>query len=66
MIAMEAATGIQLILQYIGSIVTSAVAWISSYVGVVTASGNEFLLLFILVPMVGLGIGLFRRLLSLN
>jgi hypothetical protein len=66
MIAMEAATGIQLILQYIGSIVTSAVAWITSYVGVVTASGNEFLLLFILIPMVGLGIGLLRRLLSLN
>lgn len=54
------------ILQNITSIVTSAISWIGSYVGVITASGNEFLMLFILVPMVGLGIGLFKRLLRLN
>jgi hypothetical protein len=54
------------ILTTITSIVTAAISWITSYVGVITASGNEFLMLFILVPMVGLGIGLFRRLLNLN
>lgn len=54
------------ILTTITSIVTSAVSWIGSYVGVVTAQGNEFLMLFLLVPMVGLGIGLFKRLLRLN
>lgn len=54
------------IIGYITSIVTAAVSWIGSYVGVITAQGNEFLLLFLLVPMVGLGIGLFKRLLRLN
>lgn len=63
---LEAATGIAAVLQNITSIVTSAVSWITSYVGVISASGNEFLMLFILVPMVGLGIGLFKRLLRLN
>lgn len=51
------------ILTTITSIVTAAISWVTSYIGVVTASGNEFLLLFLLIPMVGLGIGLFRRLL---
>lgn len=54
------------ILTAVTSIVTSAVSWIGSFVGVVTAAGNEFLMLFMLIPVVGLGIGLFKRLLRLN
>lgn len=57
-------TGIPLFLEHISSIVTGAVTWVQSYIGVVTA--QPMLLLFLLVPMVGLGVGLFRRLLRLN
>lgn len=54
------------ILTAVTQIVTAAVGWIGSFVGVITASGSEFLLMFLLIPVVGLGIGLFRRLLNLN
>lgn len=57
-------TGIPLFLSYVTEIVTSAVSWVTSYIGVVAA--QPFLMLFILVPLVGLGIGLFKRLLRLN
>lgn len=48
------------------SIVTAAAGWVTSFVGVITASGNEILLLFAVLPVVGLGVGLLRRLLSVN
>lgn len=52
------------ILTNVGLVVTSAVGWIGDYLTMITASGNEILLLFVLLPMVGLGIGLLRRLMS--
>ena len=57
-------TPIETILTSIGSVVTSAISWMGSFVTSITASGNELLLLFIIVPMVGLGIGLLRRLIN--
>ena len=51
------------ILTDIGSIVTSAITWMTSFATFVT--GNPLVLVFVLIPLVGLGIGLFRRLLSL-
>ena len=51
------------ILENVGSIVTSAISWMSSFASFVTA--NPLVMLFVLIPLVGLGIGLFRRLLSL-
>ena len=57
-------TPIEAILTSVGSVVTSAISWMGSFITSITASGNELLLLFIIVPLVGLGIGLLRRLIN--
>jgi hypothetical protein len=49
------------ILTSVGNVVTSAVGWMGSFLATITAPGNEILLLFTLLPIVGLGIGLVRR-----
>lgn len=54
---------ISTILGNVTSIVTSAIDWMSDFATFVT--GNPLVLMFVLIPLVGLGIGLFRRLLSL-
>ena len=56
-------SAIQTILTSAGGIVTSAVSWMGSFLGTITEPGNEILLLFTLLPIVGLGIGLVRRML---
>lgn len=56
-------SGIDGILGSITSLVTSGVAWIKSFVGVIT--GNPLILLFVIVSFVGLGVGLIRRLIRL-
>lgn len=43
-----------------GSIVTSSVSWIGSFVGAITSNG--LLEMFVIVSFVGLGIGLIKRL----
>lgn len=63
------------ILAAVGDIVTAAVSWIGTYLSFIvktvsvgdggeTALANPLLLLFILLPLVGLGIGLLKRLMS--
>ncbi len=47
-----------------GSIVTEALSWVTEVVGTVT--GNPLLTLFCILPLVGLGIGLFRRLINVQ
>lgn len=54
------------ILTSVTSVVTSAIGWLSSFVGAITTSGNEILLVFAAVPLVGLGVGLLRRMLAIN
>lgn len=54
------------ILAAVTSLVTSAVGWCSSFLGMITATGNEILLLFVIVPLVGLGIGILSRLFRVN
>ena len=54
---------ISTILGNVTSIVTSAIDWMGDFATFVT--GNPLVLVFVLIPLVGLGIGLFRRLLSL-
>jgi hypothetical protein len=49
------------IITSIGSLVTGAISWLGSFVTEITSSGNELLLLFVITPFVGLGIGLIRR-----
>lgn len=59
------ATAMTTILTNVGSIVTASISWIGSYVSTITASGNEILFLFVALPIVGLAIGLLKRLISL-
>lgn len=47
-----------------GDIVTAALGWVSSTV--TTVVGNPLILLFVILPLVGLGIGLFRRLINVQ
>lgn len=58
-------TGLAGVLANVTEIVSSAISWLGSYIGVITASGNELLLLLVCIPLVGLGIGLLRRMISL-
>lgn len=53
-------------LSTVTSIVTAAIGWMGTYIGAITAEGNEMLLVFMALPLVGLGIGLIRRMISIN
>lgn len=55
-------TGLAATLEAIGQVVTACIGWIGSYMGAITASGNELLLIFFAMPLVGLGIGAIHRL----
>lgn len=46
----------------ITAVVTATVGWITSYMGAITAEGNELLMIFFALPLVGLGIGAIKRL----
>ena len=48
----------------ITTVVTAVIGWISQYMGAITATGNELLLVFFALPLVGLGIGALKRLAS--
>lgn len=63
---MEPLTGMDLVISNIGKLVTAAVTWITSTVGVITASGNELILVSALMGFVGIGIGLLRRVFRLH
>lgn len=46
----------------ITAVVTATVGWIGQYMGAITAAGNELLMIFFAMPLVGLGIGAIKRL----
>ena len=48
----------------VGSIVTGAVTWLTSFAGAITA--NPIVEFFVIMAAVGLGVGLLRRLISVN
>lgn len=50
----------------LGSIFTAVIGWVSTVATTITAEGNEILLLFAMIPLIGLAVGLFRRLLNVN
>lgn len=60
-----AVTGMSGILTTVGDVVTSAIGWMGDFASLITAEGNEIMLLFVLLPLVGLGIGLLKRMISL-
>ena len=47
-----------------GDIVTTGLSWVGNVVTTVTS--NPLILLFVILPLVGLGIGLFRRLINVQ
>ena len=51
------------LLTAIGSIVEEALGWVGDVIGVITS--NPLLLIFVIVPLVGLGVGLTKRLLNM-
>ena len=51
------------ILTDVGSIVTNAISWLGDFATFIV--GSPLLMLFCLVPLVGLGIGLLKRMMSL-
>ncbi len=51
------------ILTSVGNVVTSAITWTGQFLSMITAEGNEILFLFVILPLVGLGIGLTKRML---
>lgn len=61
---MEGAATISSIMGNAGEIVTAGLGWIGDVVSTVT--GNPLILLFVILPLVGLGIGLFRRLINVQ
>lgn len=61
----EVVSAMSTIITNVGTIVTGAIDWMGDYLSVITASGNEILLLFVLIPVVGLGIGLVRRMIRI-
>lgn len=48
----------------VGDIVTGAVTWLTSFAGAITS--NPIVEFFVIMAAVGLGVGLLRRLISVN
>lgn len=52
------------ILTSVGDIFTEAISWVGEVATTITS--QPILLLFCVLPLVGLGVGLFRRLINVN
>ena len=52
------------VISSITAVVTATVGWIGQYMSAITASGNELLMIFFAMPLVGLGIGAIKRLVA--
>lgn len=60
---MEAMT-METIITNVGSIITAAMTWASSAVNFITS--NPLILMFVLISLVGIGVGLVRRFLNVG
>ena len=56
----------QTLLSNVTLVVNECFSWVGTAVSTITASGNEILELAVIVPFVGLSIGLLKRLLSVR
>lgn len=54
------------LLSNISLIITAAFGWVTEAVECITASGNELLLLSCVIPFIGIGVSLLKRLLSVR
>lgn len=50
------------IISAVSAWVTAAIGWVGNFITVITTSGNEILLVGFIIGLVGLGVGLLRRL----
>lgn len=55
---------VETLVESVGSVFTAAIGWVSTVAN--TIVDKPILLLFCVLPLVGLGVGLFRRLISVN
>ena len=60
---MEAMT-METIITNVGSIITAAMTWATSAVSFITS--NPLILMFVLISLVGIGVGLVRRFLNVG
>lgn len=60
---MEAMT-LETIITNVGSIITAAMTWATSAVSFITS--NPLILMFVLISLVGIGVGLVRRFLNVG
>lgn len=59
-------SAISAILTSVGDVVTAAAGWVGDWVGTITTSGNEVLLLMaVAIPVSLLGVNVLRRLIRL-
>lgn len=49
------------VLGYVGEVFTKALEWAGDVVTFITSEGNAIVLLFMLLPLVGIGIGFLKR-----
>ncbi len=57
-------TAIGSVLGSVGSVFEAAIGWVGTVAD--TIAGEPILLLFVCVPLIGLGVGLFKRLLNVK
>lgn len=60
---MDATSTLATILADVSSVVTSALQWAGSVVSFIAS--NPIVMIFVLIPLVGLGIGMVKRMISL-
>ena len=53
------------LLSNVGSIVSAVIGWVGDFLQMVTTSGNELLLIFLLLPLVGYGIHMLKMMIRL-
>lgn len=58
------AVTIAALIEGVSSVFTAAIGWVGEVAG--TIAGEPILLLFCVLPLVGLGVGLFKRLINVN
>lgn len=62
-----APTALETIFDGIGDGVTAAAGWVGDWIGVITAPGNELLLIFIVIlPLLTIGITIVKRLIRVR
>lgn len=60
------ASGFTSLMSTMTTLITNVITWAGQFISFVTAEGHEIVLVFVLLPLVGLGVGILQRLFRLN